>query len=115
MSCLGKDNGRGRIRPTSITITVDEATISSTVAGRRGTKEQTEYMHVFAEVLLHEYRHAYDCAREQYPADPKDPYYDVLEHNAESFASENYRALFGTTSPLHAGYRHADHGNPDCI
>ena len=115
MSCLGKDNGRGRIRPTSITITVDEATISSTVAGRRGTKEQTEYMHVFAEVLLHEYRHAYDCAKEQYSVKPTDVEREILENNADSFASENYRALFGTTRPLHLGYNHDDHGNPDCI
>ena len=41
--------------------------------------------------------------------------HERLENNADSFASENYRALFGTTRPLHTSYNHAADGNPDCI
>ena len=115
MSCVGDENRDGKIRPTSITITIDEAAVSRVIADRRGTRKQTEYMHLFAEVLLHEYRHAYDCANEQYREEPTARELERLENNADNFASENYRELFGTTRPLHITYNHAEHGNPDCI
>lgn len=98
-----------------MTMTIDEAAISDTVAERRGTSKQTEYMHLFAEVLLHEYKHAHDCAIGRFPSDPNHPRHSDLEFGARSVASQNYRKLFGTTSPEHRDHNHAEHGNPDCI
>ena len=115
LACYGEDNGQGRLEPSSITMTIDEAAISDAVARRRGTRKQTEYMHLFAEVLLHEYKHAYDCATGRFPSDPKDPRHFDLEIGAQRMASADYRELFGTTSPEHRDYNHAEHGNPDCI
>ena len=115
LACTGPRNMHGNIRPRLIQITIDEAKISRSVAARRGTSRQTEYMHLFAEVLLHEHKHAYDCAEERMPTRPTRKDYERLERNADNSARLNYRDLFGTWAPLHPLYNHAMHGNPDCI
>ena len=115
LSCRGREAWDGRIDPSSITMTIDEANIRRAVASRRGTSRQTEYMHLFAELLLHEYQHALDCAIGRLPVRTDGRLPDYFEFSAERAASRDYRELFGTTSPKHEDYNHTEHGSPDCI
>ena len=113
--CRGSVNWHGNIRPSSITVTIDETNIRRNVAELRGTRKQTEYMHLFAEVLLHEYQHAYDCVLEQWRAEPTEKDWEWLEITADGVARANYQELFGAKSPSHPFYNHAKDGDPDCI
>ena len=113
--CIGLVGLRGNVVPNKISITMDEQSISKVVNERHGTRQQTEYTHLFATVLLHEYYHAKDCIEGERPIKPTKYQHEMAEGRAENSSNVDYQTFFGVRSPLDAAYDHGTDGDPECI